>query len=89
VRDVREEALARLLAVVRDVDPDLELALERARGGFARDARQLVGVDRLATAAYSAVSSRGRGRLPACVVRIRIGGLWQSANRPGKLPRDA
>ena len=74
VLHVREEALARLLAVVADVDPGLDLRGDARRPSRPRRlaaARPAsTGSPRLRRPCSSA-SARGRGRLPACVVRMR------------------
>ena len=70
---VGEEALARLLAVVADVDAGCELAFDHVAGGRLGGPRQGIGVVRLATALpdEQLEQAGGRGRLPAWVVRIR------------------
>ena len=74
VLDVGDEALARLLPVVADVDPRLDLRghdarrWRRARPAPARPRRRLPRLRR----PCSSARARGRGRLPAWVVRIRV-----------------
>ena len=50
VLDVGDEALARLLPVVADVDPDIDLGGDDLRGGGLHRSRQLRRVDLLAPA---------------------------------------
>ncbi len=86
---VGEEAAARLLAVVADVDAGVELARDTGRvaaRAAAASSPGSTGSPRLFRTNI-AFSASGRGRLPACVVRIRsslrfMGGLFQiCANR--------
>ena len=72
VLHIEEECLALLLAVVADVDPGAELLRTTSPARLAQR-RQLGGVDRLAARAADIEfgQRRGRGRLPAWVVRIR------------------
>ena len=74
VLHVGDEALARLLSVVADVDPRLDLRRD-ARGG--RDLDGSLAAPPGSTGSpllrrpCSSASAGGRGRLPACVVRMR------------------
>ena len=72
--DVGEEALPRLLSVVADVDADLGLGGDDGGGRILHGSPELIGIDRLRRGSdgrADAASDAGRGRLPACVVRMR------------------
>ena len=71
--DVGEEALAADLAVVDDVEADLDLLGDRRARRRVGRARERAVVDRLAgeRARVERRSSGERGRLPAWVVRMR------------------
>ena len=72
--DVGEKAAARLLAVVADVDPGVELPRDTGACGLGRGRARSpasTGSPRLFRTNI-AFSASGRGRLPAWVVRIRV-----------------
>src|SRR4029079_18163140 len=81
VRHVREEALPRLLSVVPDVDPGLDLVRDAHRGRVGDRALELVGIDGLAATTASVQFCERRRTRQAARVRRQEAALARAHSR--------